>query len=76
MKYIHLISIAVIFMFCGLTMVMYLNLTGNLRKVPKVVRAAIDNNTLAVLMKKDRLLEQKMFLINKTFHTLLRAHSH
>jgi hypothetical protein len=63
-------------MFCGLTMVMYWNLTGNLREIPKIVRATVDNNTLAVLMKKDRLLEQKMLLINKTFHTLLRAHSH
>lgn len=76
MKYIAFISIVIIFMFCGLTMVMYWNLTGNLREIPKIVRATVDNNTLAVLMKKDRLLEQKMLSINKTFHTLLRAHSH
>jgi len=76
MKYITFISIVIVFMFCGLTMVMYWNLTGNLREIPKIVRATVDNNTLAVLMKKDRLLEQKMLLINKTFHTLLRAHSH
>lgn len=76
MKYITFISIVIVFMFCGLTMAMYWNLTGNLREIPKIVRATIDNNTLAVLMKKDRLIEQKMLLINKTFHTLLRAHSH
>lgn len=63
MKYITFICIIIILIFCGLTMVMYWNLTGNLREIPKVVRAAIDNNTLTILMKKYRLLQQKMLSI-------------
>lgn len=76
MKYIAFISIVIIFMFCGLTMVMYWNLTGNLREIPKIVRATVDNNTLAILMKRDQLLEKRMLSINQTLHTLLRGHQH
>ena len=51
MKYIAFISIVIIFMFCGLTMVMYWNLTGNLREIPKIVRATVDNKDVAIPLK-------------------------
>lgn len=76
MKHVECLSIFVILLFCSLTITMYLNLTGNFPRIPAIIRTTIDNNTLAVLMKRDQLLEQKMLLINKTFHTLLRAHHH
>ena len=58
MKHVECLTIFVILLFCSLTITMYLNLTGNFPRIPAIIRTTIDNNTLAVLMKRYQLLEQ------------------